>query len=178
VQWKRGHAEAFNLRAENTKTGAARTIPKLGARLKKVLKDRRKDPDGNNPGPAAYVFGNEVGERIDSVKTAWKGTCARPGITGLTFHDLRRECGSRMLSARVNLLTVSRLLGHKSLTTTNTYLTADELLAAKELGEYHPNASRNYPRITLVPKPKPPVEGKATRRELKKSSTLQRFREV
>jgi integrase len=45
---------------------------------------------------------------------AWKGTCRRAGISGFTFHDLRREYGSRLVEGGVNLLTVSRLLGHST----------------------------------------------------------------
>jgi len=35
------------------------------------------------------VFGNEVGEPVKSLKTAWRATYHRAGIVDLHFHDLR-----------------------------------------------------------------------------------------
>ncbi len=84
---------------------------------------RRADPDGQTFGPDAYVFGNEVGEPVKSIKTAWKLACRRAGITGLHFHDLRRECGSRLLETPgVPLTAVRDWLGHRTIDMTNTYL--------------------------------------------------------
>jgi hypothetical protein len=40
-------------------------------RLAAVLEMRRHDPEGKEHGPEAYVFGNEVGERIGSITKAW-----------------------------------------------------------------------------------------------------------
>jgi integrase len=55
-------------------------------------------------------------------------TCARADITGLTFHDLRRESGSRHLETPgVSLTDVRDYLGHKSATMTNTYLASTTL---------------------------------------------------
>jgi integrase len=71
------------------------------------------------------VFGNEVGEPVKSIKTAWRATCRRAVIEGLQFHDLRRECGWRLLeSPGVALPEVSAWLGHQNVTTTNAYLAA------------------------------------------------------
>ena len=87
---------------------------------------RRTGPDGQTRGTDAFVFGNEAGERINCVKMAWRGACQRAGVTGLTPHDLRREHGSRLVEGGVNLLAVSRLLGHRRVSTTDTYLKASE----------------------------------------------------
>lgn len=176
LQWKdvkadgRGQARFLILRAENTKTDEPRTMP-VSPRLRAVLEMRRTDPDGEDLGPDTHVFGNEVGERQDSIKVAWTGTLQRAGISGLTFHDLRREYGSRLVEGGVNLLTVSRLLGHARVSTTDTYLRASELLAEKELQQFHERADRNNPRITPRRKSKPPVEGKARPEKTQKSST-------
>jgi len=74
---------------------------------------------------------------VDSIKTAWRGTCRRAGIVGLNFHDLRREHGSRMLEGGVNLLTVSRLLGHARVSTTDGYLKASQHVTDREVREWH-----------------------------------------
>lgn len=179
LQWKdvrcnpRGKAEAFALRAENTKTDTARTVA-VSPRLRAVLEMRRDGPDGEELALDTFVFGNEVGERQDSIKVAWQGTCQRAGISGLTFHDLRREYGSRLVEGGMNLLTVSRQLGHARVSTTDTYLRASEPLAEKELREYHAKTGRNYPRITLGKESKPPVEGNARKRHTKNTPVSRR----
>lgn len=81
------------------------------------------------------MFGDECGGRVKGFKTAWKLTCKRAGITGLRFHDLRRESGSRLLEAPgVSLTDVRDFLGHREVSQTNTYLatTAQRLRAAIE----------------------------------------------
>ena len=64
------------LPATNTKTYRLRPIP-IGARLSAELEMRQHGPDGTAFGPEAFVFGNKVGEKVNSVKTAWAGTCRR-----------------------------------------------------------------------------------------------------
>lgn len=142
LQWadvrcnEKGEPRMFSLRSENTKTDTARTVP-VSPRLRAVLEMRRSGPDGKPHGPDRFVFGNEVGERVGEFKLAWRGACQRADITGLTFHDLRRENGSRLVEGGVNLLTVSRLLGHRRVSTTDTYLKASEGIAERELQRYH-----------------------------------------
>ena len=68
------------------------------------------------------VFGDEVGRRRGSIKTARRLTCQRAKIDGLHFHDLRREVGSRWMDAGVPLATIQRWLGHHNISQTSTYL--------------------------------------------------------
>jgi integrase len=56
--------------ATKAKTEKPRTVP-LTARLRAVLAMRRTAPDGQQHGPDVYVFGNEVGERVQNFKRAW-----------------------------------------------------------------------------------------------------------
>lgn len=42
----------------------------------------------------------------------WRGLCAKAGVTGLHFHDLRGTCATR-LSKKLNILQLARMLGHK-----------------------------------------------------------------
>lgn len=137
-----GEPKAFVLPPEITKTDRGRSIP-ISPRLRAILQMRRLDPDGKQHGPDAYVFGNAVGDKIADVKLAWKGACRRAGIEGLTFHDLRREAASRLLQGGVDLLTVSRLLGHQRATTTDTYLCARQDVTERELQRYHERQDRN-----------------------------------
>ena len=86
----------------------------------------------------AFVFGDEVGRRRRSIKSAWKLTCKRAKIDGLHFHDLRREGASRWMDAGVPLATIQRWLGHHNISQTSTYLAAslggdaDEMRAFEE----------------------------------------------
>jgi integrase len=124
LQWHQVNLDQdlIALPAEKTKTAEARTVP-ITTRLKAILEMRRTGPDGKDLPAAAYVFGNEVGNEVKDIKTAWAATCRRAGIADLHFHDLRRECGSRLLeSAGVSLHEVRDWLGHQDVATTNTYL--------------------------------------------------------
>ncbi|MDE0829028.1 MAG: tyrosine-type recombinase/integrase [Vicinamibacterales bacterium] len=80
------------------------------------------DPAGQPFGPDAYVFGNEVGQRIRSPQTAWENARTRADITDLRFHDLRHEAGSRFIKAGWPIHQVQEMLGHADLKQTSTYL--------------------------------------------------------
>jgi len=65
------------------------------------------------------VFGDEVGQRVKSVKTSWENTRRRANVQGLHFHDLRREFASRLLeSPGVALRDVASWVGHRAVTST------------------------------------------------------------
>jgi hypothetical protein len=66
--------------AEKTKTYETREIP-VTSRLAAVLDMRRLDPKGKGLPATVYVFRDEVGESIASIKTAWYATCRRANIT-------------------------------------------------------------------------------------------------
>ena len=97
---------------------------------------------------------------MNNVKKALRGACRRANITGLNFHDLGRECGSRWLEGGVGLLTISALLGHTQVTTTNTYLASSPPVAEDEFasvrggpGERFPKPFPNCPTRPLGPNP-------------------------
>ena len=120
------------LSAAKTKTSETRVIP-TSANLRAVLELRRHAPDGKEYGPSAYAFGNEAGERVTSIRTAWELTCKRASITGLHFHDLRREFASRLLESRADLHDVQMFLGHAAITTTSRYLQSTPVLLERAL---------------------------------------------
>ena len=130
----------IRLRGENTKTGAARSIP-ISSALRSLLEMRRNGPDGEPLPPTAYVLGDETGtDRQDSIKTAWRSTCRAASIEDLHFHDLRRSAASRWLqSGRVGLLEIRDLLGHADVQTTSIYLDAGDgdTAAAMEAFDRH-----------------------------------------
>jgi integrase len=109
-----------------TKTSEGREVP-LSARLAALVEMRRLGPDGEPLPASAHVFGNPVGEPLTTFKTAWRAACRRASITGLTFHDLRREAASRYLELPGATITdVRDLLGHTNIAQTNTYLSSGQ----------------------------------------------------
>jgi integrase len=64
------------LRAERTKDRENRIIP-ISNRLRKVLEMRRAGPDGEPLLSSAYVFGDEIGSRVGSVRRAWQTAVLR-----------------------------------------------------------------------------------------------------
>ena len=129
------------LSAAKTKTSEARVIP-ISANLRAVLELRRHAPDGKEYGPSAYAFGNEAGERVTSIRTAWELTCKRASITGLHFHDLRREFASRLLESRADLHDVQMFLGHAAITTTSRYLQSTPVRLERALARLEESDAR------------------------------------
>jgi integrase len=68
-----------------------------------------------------YVFTDTTGKRFRDVKRAFHFACRRAGIKDFTFHDLRHTFASHLVMAGVDLLTVKKLLGHKTLKMTLRY---------------------------------------------------------
>jgi integrase len=157
LQWKdvkvdsHGAPTHITFLAENTKTDEQRTVP-VSLRLRAVLEMRRLATDGQPHPPTAHVFGNSVGEKFDSVKTAWKSCCQKAKVEGLTFHDLRREAGSRWLDGGLPLSVVSKLLGHKSVNTTSIYIFADVQHVEDEWRRYQ---QRQTSPAAAPPPPRP-----------------------
>ena len=88
---------------------------------------RQYGPDGTAFGAEAFVFGNRVGGKVNSVKTAWAATCRRAGISGLQVRDLRREFASRLRESGASDHDVRDFLGHANITTTSRYLASTPL---------------------------------------------------
>ena len=77
-------------RAEKSKTRTERIVP-ISTRLLATLEMRKLDPAGEPFAKDAYVFGDELGRRVKSVRTASERD--RAGLTGLQLRDLRSRGG-------------------------------------------------------------------------------------
>ena len=132
----------------NTKTYRLRPIP-IGARLSAELEMRQHGPDGTAFGPAAFVFGNRVGEKVNSVKTAWAATCRRAGISDLQIRDLRREFASRLRESGASDHEVRDFFGHANITTTSRYLASTPMRLEQALANLEAaNGHRSVPQTT------------------------------
>jgi len=63
----------------------------------------------------------EIVKRFGSIKRSFITACRKAGIHDFVFHSLRHTFASHLVMGGVDLTTVSRLLGHKSLTMTLRY---------------------------------------------------------
>ena len=112
-------------------SGRGTTSPWGFARSPRVLTERhvrQQHPRRGHQGdPASNQSVVPVGEKINSVKTAWAGTCRRAGISGLQIRDVRREFASRLRESGGSDHDVRDFLGHAKITTTSRYLASTPL---------------------------------------------------
>jgi integrase len=101
------------IRAGNTKTLKTRAVPIAGP-LRKWLSHI----------PLAISF--------EGLKTGFRRAREAAGMPEVTFHDLRRSCGTLLIQAGVDLYVVSKILGHSSVAVTQSryaYLQTERMQA-------------------------------------------------
>jgi integrase len=104
-----------------TKNGERRQIP-INDTLREAMNGLTRRLD------VPWVFyevvkkqGKEVVKRFGDIKRSFNTACKKAGIQDFVFHSLRHTFASYLVMGGVDLTTVSRLLGHKSLTMTLRY---------------------------------------------------------
>ena len=123
LQWRdvKWDQNVLLIRAEIAKTAEDRDVP-MSQRLRALLDMRKHAPDGSEHRLDAFVFGNEVGEPVRDLRKGWAACCSAAGITGLSFHDLRREAASQLRESGAPDHVVAAWLGHANISTTSRYL--------------------------------------------------------
>ncbi len=107
LKWGNVNLSKRSIHIEDSKSGRSRDIP-MNALVIEALSAIRQDH--------VYVFYNPTTDGpLKDIKTAFKTACKNAEIKGLRFHDLRHTTATRMVEAGVDLVTVSRILGHSSL---------------------------------------------------------------
>jgi integrase len=103
LQWKDVDLarREMRIRWSKAKDREDRMIP-ITSNLAATLEMRRHDPAGQELGPEAYVFGDELGNRCKSVRQAWEKARNAAGLVGLHLADLRHEAASRWEEAGVH----------------------------------------------------------------------------
>jgi integrase len=80
-----------------------------------------------------YSIGaNTLDINYEGLKSSWRRARIAAEMEEYTFHDLRRSCATMMIAAGVDLYVVSKLLGHSSVTVTQTrygHLQTDRIAA-------------------------------------------------
>ncbi|MGO8791135.1 MAG: tyrosine-type recombinase/integrase [Terriglobia bacterium] len=116
------------IRKTATKNNDTLSVP-MTDRVWEVLKRRAAKFPGSE-----YFFphaeGSHAGEAIRDLKKSFATALEVAEITAFRWHDLRHSFGSRLAMAGVDLVSIQRLLGHKSLRMTSRYAhVSDEHLA-------------------------------------------------
>jgi len=139
-----------------SKSGRERKIP-MNALVFETLRGMDRKPE--------FVFMNvETGKSMGDVRTAFEGACRRAkkdpkdkkdkGITGLRVHDLRHMAATRMIEGGIDIVTVSRILGHSSIQMTMRYAhpTPETMRRAVEkLGEFMDKSREKVETIEIRP---------------------------
>lgn len=94
--------DTITLPASHTKTNRMRVIPIIPALR-----------------PWLEYFPLEI--TVDGAKSAWRRARVKAGMEHVNFHDLRHSCASIMLGLGVDLYTISKILGHSNVQTTQRY---------------------------------------------------------
>ena len=98
---------------ENSKSGRSRKVP-----MNELVVEAVNQIDQISE----FVFFNtSTKTHIKDIKTGFKAACRRAKIKGLRVHDLRHTAATRMIEAGVDLVTVSKILGHSSIQMTMRY---------------------------------------------------------
>jgi integrase len=66
-------------------------------------------------------FNDKTKSHFQDVKNGFRAAAKSAGIRGVRFHDLRHTAATKMIEAGVDLVTVSRILGHASIQMTMRY---------------------------------------------------------
>lgn len=115
LRWSDVAIQGRFVRLQDSKNGESRDVP-LSMRAVETLTNLGKDPGG-------HVFPVSP----EAVKKAFSRAVGRAGLGDLHFHDLRHEATSRLATKLSNVLELSAVTGHKTLSMLQRY--------------YHPNAS-------------------------------------
>jgi integrase len=97
--------DGSHVRFRQSKTGRRVTMP-AGAPLKVLLDGtERRSP---------LILTNSYGRAwtSDGFRTSWSKACARAGVTGLTFHDLRGSAVVRLALAEATVPQIATFTGH------------------------------------------------------------------
>lgn len=97
--------DGTNIRLRQSKSGTAVTV-RVGQPLREMFARARKR------GP--LILTNQRGQpwTSDGFRTSWRKLCARAGVIGLTFHDLRGSAVTRLAMAGASVPEIAGVTGH------------------------------------------------------------------
>jgi len=118
LKWKNVNLDKGIIFVENSKSGKSRKIP-MNTLVRNSVEAL---PRGHE-----YLFCNARKDgNVRSIRTALMNACERAKIKGLRLHDLRHTAATRMIESGADIVTVSKILGHASITMTLRYCNPSE----------------------------------------------------
>lgn len=121
-----------------TKNKEARTVyldDEVKAIFRKLWNSKKRLKSG-----LPWVFLNRYGtDRVKRFDKSWKSACKRAGISGKTFHDLRRTAVRNLVRAGTPEIVAMKISGHKTRSVFDRYnivSDADLRLASQRQAEY------------------------------------------
>ena len=121
----------------NTKSKKQRRVP-VNTILRTILIELKLKSRGSE-----YVFIDNDGNQIKSIRSAFVTATKRAGLEGLRFHDLRHTAATRMVESGANIVAISKILGHSDIKTTMRYAHPEDSLkeALELLGKFGQNTT-------------------------------------
>jgi integrase len=113
LKWSDIDWQQESITVTKCKNNTPRTIP-LTKALARQLRSRHQHAK------SIYVFPGKKGRRT-TLRTAFNGACRRAGIENFRFHDLRHTFASDLVNKGIDLMTIMKLMGHKSIQSTMRY---------------------------------------------------------
>lgn len=114
VNWEQGTIE---LEPGETKNGKGRSLPFAALpELEAVLKAQRAYTDAverRTGSVVRYLFHRE-GQRVVSIRQAWRTACKKAGLIGYRPHDFRRSTVRRLEQAGISRSVAMKIVGHQS----------------------------------------------------------------
>jgi integrase len=114
LTWKEVDLKRRVIRLTETKNGEPREIP-INETVHSLLTGWRTRIDVD------WVFHNMDGHQLRDTHKRFEAACKRAGLHDFHFHDLRHTFASWLVMGGVPLPTVSKLMGHKSVSMTMRY---------------------------------------------------------
>ena len=116
LQWKDVRLDRNEVQLYRPKVGNESML-QLTHRAREILQRRF---DAKTTGQA-YIFQSKSGGPRKYSPKAFRSACERAGIDGISFHNLRKTCASRLVQNNVPIHYVSKILGHSTVDITASY---------------------------------------------------------
>lgn len=118
LRWSKVDFEREIITVTKTKTNRDRTVP-----MEKSVRETLIDLKAWGSRPQDFVFPSHyTGSFFKDINRSFKKACREAGIQDFRFHDLRHTFASRLVDARVDVVKIKELLGHRSIVTTMRYM--------------------------------------------------------
>jgi len=100
LEWRR--VDLIHLEGHHTKSGKRRSVPLNGPARGSTV--GRAAFRAQHCPTSPWVFCQQGGERVQSIKRSWATACRRAGIEDFRIHDLRHNSASRIIPSKLSIL--------------------------------------------------------------------------